>query len=27
VLGITAVGYAAAFLLFARFRARIAYWV
>jgi ABC-type polysaccharide/polyol phosphate export permease len=27
VLGITGIGYAAAFLLFARFRARIAYWV
>jgi lipopolysaccharide transport system permease protein len=27
VLGITLVGYAATFLLFARFRARIAYWV
>lgn len=27
VLGITVVGYTAAFLLFARFRARIAYWV
>ena len=27
VLGITVIGYAATFLLFARFRARIAYWV
>jgi ABC-2 type transport system permease protein len=27
VLGITVVGYSATFLLFARFRARIAYWV
>jgi ABC-type polysaccharide/polyol phosphate export permease len=27
VLGITVIGYAATFVLFARFRARIAYWV
>jgi ABC-type polysaccharide/polyol phosphate export permease len=27
VLGITIIGYTATFLLFARFRARIAYWV
>jgi len=27
VLGITVIGYTAAFLLFARFRVRIAYWV